>query len=198
MSKTCRRPRALARGRVVVLVVLCVTSIVGRGYAQEKLTEHTFTRSPGAPGPTAPVEDMAWLAGHWVGEALGGTVEEIWSPPRGGAMMGMFRLVKDAETVFYELMTIVPENGSLVLRLKHFNADLTGWEEKEDTVDFPLVKVADDAFHFDGLSFRPEGNDGVRIHLAMRGEDGTVREETFAYSRVRPGSSRESSAVLRP
>ena len=198
MSKTCRGPRALARGRVAALAVLCALSIAGQGHAQEKLTEHTFTRSPGTPGLTAAVEDMAWLAGHWVGEALGGTVEEIWSPPRGGAMMGMFRLVKDGKTVFYELMTIVPENGSLALRLKHFNADLTGWEEKKDTVDFPLVEVADDAFHFDGLSFRPEGNDRVRIHLAMRGRDGTVSEETFAYNRVRPGSSRESSAVLRP
>lgn len=198
MSKTCQGPRGLARRRVAVLAVLCVASIVGQGYAQEKLTEHTFTRSDGAPGPRAQVEDMNWLAGHWVGEALGGTVEEIWSPPRGGAMMGMFRLVKDAETVFYELMTIVPENGSLVLRLKHFNADLTGWEEKQDTVDFPLVEVAGNAFHFDGLSFRRESADRVRVHLAMRGKDGTVREETFAYTRVLTGDSQESSAGLRP
>jgi len=164
--------------------VLCVTSIVGQGYAQEKLTEYTFTRSPGAPGPTAPVEDMAWLAGHWTGEALGGTVEEMWSPPRGGAMMGMFRLVKEGETVFYELMTIVAEEGSLVLRLKHFNADLTGWEEKETTVDFPLVAIADGAFRFEGLSFHPDGDDHLKIHLAMHKKDGTAREETFAYTRV--------------
>ncbi|MCG6927288.1 MAG: DUF6265 family protein [Acidobacteria bacterium] len=178
------------RGRVAVLAALCVLVGVAGASGQEALTEHTFARSAGAPAPSAAVEDMAWMAGHWMGEALGGTAEEIWSPPRGGAMMGMFRLVKDGETVFYELMTIVPEDGSLVLRLKHFNADLTGWEEKEKTVDFPLVAVADGAFHFDGLSFRPDGEDHLRVHLAMHGKDGTTREETFVYTRV-PATGRE-------
>ena len=199
MSKTCQGPRALACARGTVLAVLCVTSIVGQGYAQDKLTEHTFTRSGGAPGPRAQVEDMAWLAGHWTGESLGGIVDEIWSPPRGGAMMGMFRLVKDDKPAFYELMTILEEEGTLVLRLKHFGGgDLSAWEEKEETVDFPLVEVAGNAFHFDGLSFRLESADRVRVHLAMRGKDGTAREETFAYTRVLTGDSQESSAGLLP
>jgi len=182
--------RGPTRGPTSALALLCATLVAASGSAQEKLTEHTFTHSPGTPAPSAKVEDMAWMAGHWVGEALGGTVEEIWSPPRGGSMMGMFRLVKDGQTVFYELMTIVPEDGSLVLRLKHFNADLTGWEEKQKTVDFPLVAVADGAFHFEGLSFRPDGEDHLRVHLAMHRKDGTVREETFVYTHV-PAAGRE-------
>ena len=40
--------------------------------------------------PKATLADMSWLTGHWTGTALGGFVEEIWSEPRGGAMMGMF------------------------------------------------------------------------------------------------------------
>lgn len=177
-------------GQAAVVAALCVLVGVAGASAQEALTEHTFTGSAGAPAPSAAVEDMAWMTGHWVGEALGGTAEEIWSPPRGGAMMGMFRLVKDGRTAFYELMTIVPEDGSLVLRLKHFNADLTGWEEKEKTVDFPLVAVANGTFHFEGLSFRPDGGDRLRVHLAMHGKDGTTREETFLYTRV-PAAGRE-------
>ena len=185
MSETRPGRRGLTGGRVVVAALACVTLFAADGRAQEKLTEHTFSRSPGAPGPPAQVEDMAWLAGHWVGEALGGTVEEIWSLPLAGAMMGMFRLVKDDKTVFYELMTILEEDGSLVLRLKHFNGgDLSAWEEKEETVDFPLVAVADGTFRFDGMSFHPDGDDRVTVYLAMHGKEGAVQEVTFTYTRV--------------
>ena len=31
--------------------------------------------------PRAKIEDMAWLAGRWLGDGLGGISEEIWSPP---------------------------------------------------------------------------------------------------------------------
>jgi hypothetical protein len=183
--------RALARGWTIVLPVLALALAATPGGAQEKLTEHTFSRSPGAPAPSAQVEEMAWLAGHWVGRALGGTVEEIWSPPRAGAMMGMFRLVKDEKTVFYELMTILEEDSSLVLRLKHFDGgNLRAWEEKDVTVDFPLVGIADGAFRFEGLSFRPEGDDRLKVHLAMRRKDGPPREETFAYTRMRHSEDR--------
>ena len=46
-------------------------------------------------------------------------------------MMGSYRLVKDDKVIFYELQTIVEQGSSLVFRLKHFNADLSGWEEKQ-------------------------------------------------------------------
>jgi Domain of unknown function (DUF6265) len=152
--------------------------------AQEKLTERTFRLKPGEKSPPAAIGDMAWLAGRWVGDALGGVSEEIWSEPRAGAMMGMYRLVRDGKPIFYELLTIVEENGSLRLRLKHFNPDLTGWEEKLKTIDFPLVAKADGALHFDGMSFHPEGSDALTVYLAINQKDGSVREETFTYKRM--------------
>jgi hypothetical protein len=183
-------PGCARGGPTAALAIACVTLGGSPAAAQEKLTEHTYTRSADAPSATARVEDMAWLAGHWVGEGLGGTVEEVWSPPRGGVMMGMFRLLKGDETAFYELMTLVPSEESLILRLKHFDADLTGWEEKGETADFPLVAVADGAFRFEGVSFVPQGRDRFALHLAMHQQDGSVREVTFSYERV-PGVGRE-------
>ena len=78
-------------------------------------------------------------------------------------MMGMYRLVRDGKPVFYELLTLVEENGTLMLRLKHFHPDLKGWEEKGHTVEFPLVALADGAVHFEGMSFHPRGNDADRV-----------------------------------
>jgi hypothetical protein len=67
--------------------------------------------------------------------------------------------------------------------LKHFNPDLTGWEEKDKTIDSPFITKADGVVHFDGLAFRPEGKDAMTIYLAIR-RDGNVREEKFHLRRV--------------
>ena len=151
--------------------------------AQEKLTEHTLQLAEGATGPPAKVTDFAWLEGHWQAEALGGTANEIWSAPAGGTMVGMFRLIKDGEAGFYEIFTLTQEGSTVLLRLKHFNADLTGWEEKDETVDFPLVALEKGQAFFDGLTYERRGPDEIQVYLAMHTEDG-VQEVPFAWKRV--------------
>lgn len=153
------------------------------GSAQEKLTDNTYKAVAGQPRPPATLADIAWLEGHWSGIGLGGLVEEVWSAPAGGSMMGMFRLLVDGAPVFYELELIVEDQGSLMLRVKHFNRDFTGWEEKEKSVDFPLVWKEGRNMHFDGVSFHPRGDDGLTVYLAIRTRDGGHREEMFSYTR---------------
>jgi hypothetical protein len=114
---------------------------------------------------------------------LGGVSEEIWSPPAGGAMMGTYRLLKDGKPLFYEFLLLVEEGGTLNLKLKHFNPDLTGWEEKGDFVDFPLVALEERAAHFDGLTFERQPDGTLHIYLLLRGKDGAVREEAFRMRR---------------
>ena len=103
--------------------------------AQSEKTANTLALNEGNTSPAAEIHQIDWIAGHWKGEAFGGHVEEVWSKPAGGAMMGMFRLVQGDEVGFYELLTLLEEDGSLVFRLKHFNSDLTGWEEKNENVN---------------------------------------------------------------
>jgi hypothetical protein len=119
---------------------------------------------------------------------LGGVTEESWSAPAAGAMMGMFRVVKPGsdgreQVGFYEFLTFVEQDGTLALKLKHFNPDLTGWEEKAGMVTFRLARVTPDTIYFDGLTFRREGRDRMTIFLALRDGTGTVREEVFRYTR---------------
>lgn len=157
--------------------------------AQEKVTERTIKPSPGSRPPAATIADMAWMAGHWTGEGLGGVVDEIWSPPSGGAMLGMFRLVKDGKPVFYELVTMSEEQGSLIIRLKHFHPDMKGWEEKAQTVDFPLVAKEGNTVYFSGLTLRRDDEDTITVYLAIGDKTGKPREETFRYRRVaNPGA----------
>lgn len=175
----------MRNARTLGVMVTVFLLAVGTAPGQQRITENTVRLAEGAASPPATLGGMAWLAGSWTGDALGGQVEEIWSPPQAGAMMGMFRLLREGKTVFYELMTLVEENGSLVLRVKHFNPDLTGWEDKGASVDFALVAVDGDRFFFDGLTFERRGADAVAIYVVISAKDGTVREEAFFYNRAR-------------
>lgn len=139
------------------------------------------TLAKGARPPAAAIEDIAWLAGRWVGEGLGGVSEEVIAPPMAGQMMGMFRQTKaDGSLMFYEFYQFAEEAGSLVLRIKHFNPDFTGWEEKDGYVEFPLVAAEHGAVYFDGLTFALDGENGLRAAVTI-GEEGRA---DFRYERT--------------
>ena len=166
---------------VLVLLLIASTS-----QAEEAMTANTLRLSPDQKSPAATIADMQWYAGRWTGSGLGGLNEEVWSPPREGTMMGMYRMIKDGKPVFYELLLITEENGSLAIKLKHFHADLRGWEERDASVRFPLVAKRDGRIYFDGMTFERIGADRVKVYLAVEHKDGKVQEETFEYSRAKP------------
>ena len=136
---------------------------------------------PAAPAPT--IEDLDFLVGRWEGEAFGGWVEENWSPAKGGSMVGHFRLVADGEPVFYELMLITEVEGQLAIRVKHFQPDMTPWEEGAESVNFPLVRVEGTTAWFGGLTIHRTG-DMIRMYLAMN-EAGEVKEEVLSFRLAR-------------
>jgi hypothetical protein len=146
--------------------------------------QNTLTLADGDSGPEARIHQVEWLEGHWKADALGGRAEEYWSAPAGSAMMGMFRLLRDDQTVFYEIFTITEESGSLLLRIKHFHPDLKGWEEKDDTVDFPLVKITEEGVWFDGLTMLKTDENHLMVYVRSQSRDGTVSELMFPYQRV--------------
>lgn len=131
-------------------------------------------------------EDLAWLAGHWRGEAFGGVGEEIWSDSQGGALMGVYRLLQEGAVAFYEILTIAEAEEGLVMRLRHFNPDLTGWEEKDAPLVWPLVRLGDRTATFGGITYRRTDEDTLRISLQVEKRDGTRREEVHTYRRVPP------------
>lgn len=173
----------------VMTILLMTGALTGGPQAPpsgQGTTPNTLRLPDGSPRPAARVADLAWLAGHWTGEGLGGRIEEVWSAPDGGAMVGYFRLVKDDKPVFYEILTLMETEGSVEMRLKHVSPDMTGWEEKAAFVTFKLVKQDATGAYFSGLTFRRISPDRLEAYLALRNRaDGTVREEKFVYRRVR-------------
>ena len=160
--------------------------VASSGQAEEAMTANTLRLSPDQKPPAATITDMAWYAGRWTGTGLGGFTEEIWSPPRDGTMMGMYRMIKDGKPIFYELLLIAEDSGSLAIKLRHFHPDLRGWEERDVSLRFPLVAKRDGRIYFDGMTFERVGADRVKVYLAIENKDGSVREEIFEYSRTKP------------
>lgn len=123
---------------------------------------------------------LGWLVGHWKGDGFGGTSEELWSPAEGGVIMGMFRHHSaDGTLNFYEFLTINKDD----LKLKHFNPDMTSWEEKNEVVSFPFVSQTDDRIEFKGLIYERMGDDEMRISLKLRQGD-QVNTEVFTMKRI--------------
>ncbi|HEU4653790.1 MAG TPA: DUF6265 family protein [Steroidobacteraceae bacterium] len=169
-------------GRTLLLGWLCLLSLPSS--AQEKLTTNTLSLAEGAKSPAAKIGDVAWLRGHWTGSGLGGTAEEFWSAPQAGMMLSMYRLVRDGKPIFFELVSISEHDGSLMMRLKHFDSDLTGWEEKNERREFRLVSLGQHVARFEGMTYRLVDEGTLTCHVAIAGTDGSVREETFTYHRA--------------
>lgn len=168
-----------------LLLVLALILLGNSGYAQDAFP-NTQRMDSVMTSPTATLQDISWIQGHWKGEAFGGIVEEIWTPPLGGSMMCAFKLVVDEEVRFYEIVTITEEENSLMLRLKHFHKDLKGWEEKDETVDFPLVKITPEKMFFDGFTFERISDNEMNIYVII-GDEGKEQEAKFNYKRVLQG-----------
>ena len=137
----------------------------------------------GMTSPSATLKNIEWLSGHWKGEAFGGIAEEIWSPPMGNNMMFSFRLVSEGKVSFYEFGHILETDGTLILQLKHYDPNLMGWEEKDETIDFPLVKVEADKLYFDDFSIERISDKEINMYVMIGEADGSENEVQFNYHR---------------
>lgn len=132
---------------------------------------------------TVSIEDFGFLQGYWQGTGFGGQSEEIWMPPIDGRMFGIFKQSQDGDLVFTEFMEIIESEDGFILRLKHFNPDFSGWEEKGDNVTFNLTSVSNDKAVFGSLSYEKVGPNALQIKLNMREDDGSRATETFDFKR---------------
>ena len=166
----------------IILMELLVVFVLNLN-AQTQVTANILELDSLATSPKATLNDVAWISGTWKGEAFGGITEEIWSKPLGDSMMASFKLVSDGKVQFYEIEIIRELKESLILQLKHFNGDLKGWETKDETVDFPLVKIENSAIYFDGMTFLKVSEKEMNVYVLMHEKDGSINEMKFNYKR---------------
>lgn len=160
-----------------VLAAVALCSCVSQALAGE-----TRTAVSGHSRPAADIRELSWLAGAWSGPGISGPAREVYSPPTGGVIVGHFIQQRGEDISFYELIAIRPDSDSIAYCLRHFNADLTAWEEKNEVRCFPLIDRERDAWYFDGLTVRRKGDD--EMITAVRVTTGSeAKEYVFEYRR---------------
>lgn len=151
--------------------------------AVEKITENTLKYSKEAPSATVTAADFDFLSGYWVGTGFGGDCEETWMPAIEGTRIGTFRFHQDGKLVFSEFFQLAQHGDRWSLRLRHFDEELKGWEEKDKFVEFPLVRVEKNTAWFNGLTYQLMENGELHVMLAMKHKDGSFTEEKFIFKK---------------
>ena len=143
----------------------------------------------GAEQPTtarATIAAVAWVADVWVLEAPSISVEERWTQPSGGAMLGLSRTVKGDRMVAFEYLRIVERDGGLV-----YVAQPNG----RPPTEFVLTAVTETSATFENpthdfpkmirYTLRADGK------LEARVSDGGERGQSFVFTRrpVTPGKT---------
>ena len=145
---------------------------------------------PPVPAPAARLADLAWMAGDWADDSGGNLSEEIWAPPAGDSMMGMWRYVAGGETRIFELLLITQDPTGPVLRLRHFDRNSVAREERDRPFVLPLVRHAPGEAVFEGT-----GTEGLlRITYRRAGphelvgvlEKGKEPPQEFRFRRKTP------------
>jgi hypothetical protein len=137
----------------------------------------------GAAPPSAGVDALAWMTGTWSGPSKGLEMEELWTSPRGGSMLGVHRDVKEGRTVSFEF-----------LRIEESPAGITYWASPGGKPATPFRMVSHDGrrvvFENPKHDFPTRvlywlGADGS-LHARIEGSDGgkPVSEE-WSWQRAR-------------
>jgi hypothetical protein len=132
--------------------------------------------------PDARVAQVAWLAGCWELTSGARVVEEQWTRPRGGLMLGVGRTVRGDSLVEYEQVRIFERGGRLV-----YGASPSG----QAPAEFESTQLSDSAVTFENLGHdfpqrvmyrRPSADSLVARVEGMR--RGQLRGIDFPYARV--------------
>jgi uncharacterized protein DUF6265 len=142
----------------------------------------------GQPAHDPELPRLGFLSGRWVSESPTEMQEESWSPVNGDSMVGSFRIVQKGRPVFYEFWAVEVDHNRPVLKLKHFDNGLLGWEEKNDATKLPLTSSAEN----DAVFAQADG--GVSLHYHLVGKkltctvhhvrNGKESDETFTLLRA--------------
>lgn len=116
--------------------------------ASKDSTSNTNASTKNVAAKSAKLEQVAFLKGTWRGTENGESTEEIWGSVLGDSIVGHCQSVSGNKTTLYELMAILKEGNSLVMRIKHFKGAFVPWKEEAESGDLKLIKVAKDEATF--------------------------------------------------
>ena len=129
-----------------------------------------------------PLREVAFLAGHWLGESGQVEMEEIWTTPKGGVMLGLHRDVAPGKPAFFEFLRIIEREGVVVYVASPMGSGAT---------EFTLAKIEVNFVVFENLEHDyPQRivyrRDGDRLTARIEGEiDGKLEVNEWTWCSAR-------------
>lgn len=163
------------RLRLMVMIVIMGAAMIASAMGRILQTErHAFK-----------VEDLSWMYGDWETAPGRMQIEEHWTKPSGGAMLGVGRTIAGGKMVFFEYLRIEARGTDLF-----YVAQPKG---RSPGTDFKLVKSSDGEAVFENLQhdfpkriiYRKQSDGGLTARIEG---DGTEKEkpQEFKYRRAGP------------
>jgi hypothetical protein len=125
--------------------------------------------------PARGVESLAWMQGSWAGEKDGVAMEEMWTAPRGGALLGIHRDVKNDRMVSWEFLRIEATDAGIFYFASPRSAPPTSFKLVESSAKRAVFENKQHDFP-QRISY---WLDGAGLHARIEGPQGgkTVSEE---------------------
>lgn len=149
------------------------------------LASLTIVGSPeDAARPRVELSDLAWLEGCWEGTGFGNRVEECWMSAPDGRLTGMFQMIgADGSQMLSEIFVLDVFEDGPAIRLKHFNADMTGWEAQDGYMVFELLETGEGYARFEGLEYRRDEAGRLVVDLVVS-RAGVESVEQLVFERI--------------
>lgn len=147
---------------------------------------HARTAAPGDSvargGLPARIESVAWLEGCWEAASPRRTIEERWTAPRGGSMLGTSRTLRNDTLLEHEFITLREVDGWLA-----YQAQPSG----QPAAAFRATRISDSTVVFENpghdfpqlIGYRRTAADSLHAWIQGTGSNGP-RQVNFAYGRV--------------
>jgi predicted enzyme related to lactoylglutathione lyase len=146
-----------------------------------------------APAPTGSgLHSLEFMTGSWLAEWNGSTLEEHFTAPRDGTIMGMFRWSAEGETRFTEHMVLEDSADGVTLLMRHFHPGLVPWDQEADGpltlrlrgVDGPRATFASDRPFPARIIYHRPAPDTLVARLEGTGDDGAERSMEFTFRSI--------------
>jgi catechol 2,3-dioxygenase-like lactoylglutathione lyase family enzyme len=166
------------------------------------LVANALLAGSGQASPAPSLSDLAFMAGGWSAVHDGDRLEEHFSVPRDGSIVGMFRWSDAGGTRLTEHIVIEQHDDGVRLFLRHFHPGAVAWEQEQagGPIVFTLEEVADGRAVFTApdrafprnIVYERAEPDRLIARLEGRRDSGESREMVFLYRSISMTTSTES------
>jgi hypothetical protein len=130
----------------------------------------TLSASPPRAQPTATIDQLAFMTGHWTRTTDGMHVEQVFLPPAAGTMVGMQRRTRDDATLVSYFFIIQQTDDGIICRFKHFENDYATYEDRNNSGPrtFTMIENSPSSATFEERT--PEGSLYLRYRINEAGQ----------------------------